>query len=132
MVFPMLNEAEAFESEVAIIELFGRKDIGTGCLWNLTDGGENPPNWTGRKRGAEFSAKLAQRNRERGQSEAAKEKIRAARIGTKWTDAARAKMSATRTGVPHSAEWSKNISLALKARAAARRQAQEENSRGNG
>lgn len=43
MVFPMVNEAEAFESEIALIELFGRKDLGTGCLRNLTDGGENPP-----------------------------------------------------------------------------------------
>ena len=40
LVFPMLNEAEAFESEIALIELFGRKDLGTGCLRNLTSGGE--------------------------------------------------------------------------------------------
>ena len=36
----MLSEAEAFESEIALIELFGRKDNGTGCLRNLTNGGE--------------------------------------------------------------------------------------------
>ena len=40
LVFPMLNEAEAFESEIALIELFGRKDLGTGCLRNMTNGGE--------------------------------------------------------------------------------------------
>lgn len=40
LVFPMANEAEAFESEVALIELFGRKDNGTGCLRNFTAGGE--------------------------------------------------------------------------------------------
>ena len=51
LTFPMLNEAEAFESEIALIDLFGRKDLGTGCLRNMTDGGENPPNWKGRKRG---------------------------------------------------------------------------------
>ena len=39
-MFPMLNEAEATESEIAIIALFGRKDLGTGCLRNFTDGGE--------------------------------------------------------------------------------------------
>lgn len=40
LIFPMLNEAEAFESEVAFIDLFGRIDLGTGCLRNRTNGGE--------------------------------------------------------------------------------------------
>lgn len=40
MVFPQLNEVDAFESEKEMIWLFGRKDLGTGCLRNLTDGGE--------------------------------------------------------------------------------------------
>ena len=42
LIFPQENEADAFESEMAIIALFGRKDLGTGWLRNLTDGGENP------------------------------------------------------------------------------------------
>lgn len=40
IICPQLNESEAFESECAIIALFGRIDNGTGCLANLTDGGE--------------------------------------------------------------------------------------------
>ncbi|MFZ3216331.1 MAG: NUMOD3 domain-containing DNA-binding protein [Candidatus Acidiferrales bacterium] len=39
LVFPMLSEAEAFESEKAMIWLFGRQDNGTGCLKNVTNGG---------------------------------------------------------------------------------------------
>lgn len=40
MIFPQDSEADAFESEVALIEFFGRKDKGTGCLRNLTAGGD--------------------------------------------------------------------------------------------
>jgi hypothetical protein len=40
LVFPMVNEAEAFESERALIDLFGRQGLGTGCLINRTAGGQ--------------------------------------------------------------------------------------------
>jgi hypothetical protein len=35
-----LTEEEAFRHEVYMIAVFGRKDLGTGTLRNLTDGGE--------------------------------------------------------------------------------------------
>lgn len=40
VVYPMGSEAEAFEAEIALIWYYGRKDLGTGCLRNLTSGGE--------------------------------------------------------------------------------------------
>jgi NUMOD3 motif-containing protein len=40
LIFPHMTEAEAFESEMSFIKWFGRKDLGTGCLHNHTDGGE--------------------------------------------------------------------------------------------
>ena len=35
-----LTDPEAIECEIALIACLGRKDLGTGCLRNLTDGGE--------------------------------------------------------------------------------------------
>lgn len=40
VIFPQDSEAAAFQSEKDLIALFGRKDQGTGCLRNITDGGE--------------------------------------------------------------------------------------------
>jgi hypothetical protein len=40
------TEAEAREAERFLIALFGRMDTGSGCLRNLTDGGEGAPNPT--------------------------------------------------------------------------------------
>ena len=46
-----LTEPEAFKHEIYMISIFGRKDLGTGILRNMTNGGEkggcrNPPNRT--------------------------------------------------------------------------------------
>lgn len=53
VIYPAESEVEAFENEIALIWYYGRKDLGTGCLRNLTDGGENPPNNLGTKRSEE-------------------------------------------------------------------------------
>lgn len=43
VLYPAASEDEAFENEVALIWYYGRKDLGLGCLRNLTGGGEKPP-----------------------------------------------------------------------------------------
>ena len=40
IVKEFLTETEAFDEERLLIAFYGRKDQGTGCLRNLTDGGE--------------------------------------------------------------------------------------------
>ena len=51
LIFPMASEADALESEIALIDLFGRKDLGTGCLRNFTTG---KLGWIKRKQNGKF------------------------------------------------------------------------------
>ena len=41
-VFETDDEQEAFAKEMQLIELYGRRDLNTGTLFNRTDGGEGP------------------------------------------------------------------------------------------
>lgn len=40
VIYPAQSEQDAFATEKALIWYYGRKDLGTGCLRNFTDGGE--------------------------------------------------------------------------------------------
>jgi hypothetical protein len=42
VVYPSTSESDAFETEIALIWYYGRKDLGMGCLRNLSDGGDGP------------------------------------------------------------------------------------------
>lgn len=54
-----LSEFEALHLEKQLILKFGRKDLGTGCLYNCTDGGEG---FSGGIRDEEFRRKLSLRS----------------------------------------------------------------------
>jgi hypothetical protein len=64
------SEEEAFEAEVFLIDYYGRKDLGTGCLTNLTAGGIGGVNkWSlenGRRVGSKYGAIQGKKNVENG------------------------------------------------------------------
>jgi len=67
-----LTEEEAFRHEIYMIALFGRKDLGTGILRNLTDGGEGA---SGRILTEETKKKIGEANKGKTLSEENKRKI---------------------------------------------------------
>ena len=58
IIFENLDEQTALEKEMELISKYGRVDLGTGILRNLTNGGDQPPDWTGKKHRDETRLKL--------------------------------------------------------------------------
>jgi hypothetical protein len=111
------SEAEALASEMVMIDLFGRKDCGTGCLHNHTDGGENPPSWLGKKHSQETLQKLSAwiRSPELGAKISAAKKGKTPFMTPEAKAAARAKAGDTMRGrkrPPMSQAWRDNIGAA--------------------
>jgi len=94
VIYPAESEADAIETEIALIWYYGRKDLGTGCLRNLTEGGEG------------VSAL----------SEECRGKISASLMGHGFTEATLHKMSEAKKGKHLSREHVRNLVAASKHR----------------
>lgn len=125
VMYPAESEADAFDTESALIWYYGRKDLGTGILRNLTDGGNG--GCAGYKHTEEALLKIKEATNSRSEetrkklsdnlkgialfkgrkhSEETLQKMRAAKLGKKNTEEARRKMSETHKGLPWSeARW---------------------------
>ena len=76
-----LTEEEAFQHEIYMIAVFGRKDLGTGILHNRTDGGDGVSGWVPSD---ETRRKMSEVNKGKTLSEETKRKIsKASKGGTK-------------------------------------------------
>lgn len=89
VIYPAKSEVDAFETEVALIWYYGRKDLGLGCLRNLTDGGEGASGYK--------------------HTEASRRKMEASQKGRKHTGSTRRKISEANTGKPKSEKHRKTI-----------------------
>ena len=93
-----LEESAALSKEMELIAEYGRRDLGTGCLVNLTDGGEGV---SGKVVSDECRAKISEANKRRVLSDETKQKISKSLTGKLLSDETKLKMSSARTGMKY-------------------------------
>ena len=113
-----LTEEEAFKHEIYMIDVFGRKDLGTGILHNRTDGGEGS---SGAIRSDEYRKKMSEAKKGKTRSEESKIKMSEASKGRTHSEETKRKLSDAnsgennpRYGKTHSEETKKRMSDAHK------------------
>lgn len=111
-IIPAINEEHAFFLEECLISVIGRKDLGLGPLYNLTDGGDGIRNISP-------SSKEARYSKTRGQKRSAEtcKRISEARKGCQYIPQSKESIAAgaaKRVGQKRTKDTRENISRALK------------------
>lgn len=114
ILFEGLSSEDACQKEIELIKFYGRKDLGTGILANLTDGGDLPPNHKGKIRSDEFRKKCSESRKGVKLSEEHKKKMSESRKGIKPSEETLKKLSEARRGKKFSSEHKRKISESQK------------------
>jgi hypothetical protein len=89
-----LNEEQAFKHEIYMISVFGRKDLGTGILYNKTDGGDGSSNPS-----AETRRKMSEALKGKPRSKEIRIKISEAKKGRPLSEEHKMKLSEIKKNV---------------------------------
>jgi hypothetical protein len=102
MIAENLSEQAAFDLEIELIAKYGRKDLGTGILRNLTDGGDGASGYRyTEERKQAYSKRMKKTNAKRKQE------------GWEYPESARKAISEMQKGVPKPKEWADNVTTSL-------------------
>jgi hypothetical protein len=104
-----LTEQEAFKHERYMIGVFGRKDLGTGILYNRTDGGEGS---SGAVKSDETKRKISEKMK--NPSEETRRKKSEVKKGKSFSEEHKRKLSEVKKGKIHSEEHRRKNSEAKK------------------
>jgi len=110
IVKDQLTEQEAHQLEIELIAKFGRKDINTGILRNLTNGGDGVSGAKFGRAPEERIARIAAANTGKKRSPESREKMSNAKIGTKQTEETVKKRAEKLKGITRSDELKKQWS----------------------
>ena len=105
------SEADAFFAEEFLISYYGRKDLGTGCLRNRTDGGEGPKGYIFTE---EHCRNISKAKRGHVTSSKARAKMSISQTGRVHSTESRTRMSLAHLGKKNSEEHRKHLSESLK------------------
>jgi hypothetical protein len=109
ILFYDLNVEKACEKEIEFIKLYGRIDLKTGILANLTDGGDYY-GCSGYKHTKEHKEYISDRLKGKPKTEQCKERLRKINTGKKLSQESRDKISKVHKGKLKTEEFKKSVS----------------------